>query len=240
MPNSYSPPPTINFFTSAFNSTVIYYNLQIAHSAFSTSSTSPVNLTCFTPDVIPIPIPGDYLIMTTTDVIASGTVPATALYQWEFSKSGQSTFDVADVDMEIVADAYSASYSESFTRLVTFPVAGNWTLTQQIFSGTGGATFACTHFVSQWITTVFGLNPVNAINTQFTQFLDANYTLMTNMDTNAQWGSLTNGTVTGYANTLATHGASLTTLTNNLNSLSTTVDSLSNVSKNSGGIRIKP
>lgn len=101
----------------------------------------------------------------------------------------------------------------------------------------------------------------DAVSGQLSMFLNSSYTVMTALDSGANWGSLTNATVVGYGTTITTHTSqintntsnitantsSITSLTNAQNTLTTrvsnletTVSGLTSTSATSGGIRVKP
>jgi hypothetical protein len=248
MANNYSPPSTINYFTSGFTSNVIFYDAQINSSFILTDTTSAtfVNVGCYSANIINVPVAGQYLVTTNVNVL-SNTNAVTASYQLLFTQAGQSNIDVSDLGMEIFCPTAEQTVAGSFSRLVTFPTAGNWSLTLQWASDgthviiTPGSDFGV------WVTVVHGVNPMNTVNQQLTQFVNDDYTLMTNVDTNAWWGNLTNAAVVEYGNSIITNtngisslNSQVNTLSTNVNNLQTDVNSLTSLSTSSGGIRIKP
>ncbi len=268
MSNTYTPPGTIDFFNSSFSSNLIYYDYQVSTGTLEADVSVFAN-TNFTPNLINIPVAGDYIISVTTAAIAL-SANLKSFYKWVFTKTGQATINVADNSMYIFLPVVSQPDFRTMSRKVTFPVAGTWTLTSQwvINPGGGGGggrggsdVYVNAGDVYPWIVLVHALNPINAVNTQLTKFVDSNYKLMTNMDVNAWWGNLTNATVSGYATSIANANTSIANtnnelsattssigiLTTNVNDLSTNVSSLQNtvsgltsISTISGGIRIKP
>lgn len=261
MPNNYTPPSTIEFFNSSFTSSVIYYSSQASVFGQDVTNVSFVSLTsAFTANSITIPIPGDYFITTQTACILddnslSSTAPQLQI-QWHITKAAQSDINVTDLAMTINTAADSTSgiiVPATFTRKVSFPVAGTWTLTPQAKINTAACAFRFDAGNTFWIVSVSGTNPMDVIDQQLTQFVDGYYTLMTNMDVNAQWNSLTEATVAGYATTLGTHASEIGTNTTNITALQVdvvdintdiadiqnTLNTLTTVST-TGGVRIKP
>ncbi len=265
MSNTYTPPTPLDFYSSgAISSGLIYYNAQNSTTnAYTTSLATFSTMTCYTANSITIPAPGDYLITVHTGAYCgSALTNRRILFQFLFTKSGQTNITVQDVLMHVMAPASFIAYSNSFTRKVTFPVAGVWVLTPQWASDAAGVVSrvdASAYY--QWVVAVVGLQPPNSINNQLTKFLDSSYTLMTNVDANAYWGSLTTTTVSGYSTTLDSHTSSLASHTStlgshtssinalsesvsnlsvNVASLEATISGLTSVAATSGGIRIKP
>lgn len=217
----------------------------LIESAFTT-------IPCYTPNLINITEPGDYIITVNTSA-ASNTANDTVRYKFLITKSGQEPIFVTDYSMLIVMSGANFPHAGSFSRKVTFPATGIWTLTPQ-----WGIHLSATVFVEAdttqplstrypWIVLVHAANPLNAVNTQLTQFVDADYTLMTNVDANAYWGSLANSTVVGYGSTITSLNNNVVSQQTLVNTLSTqvtnlqnTVSGLTSIAINSGGIRIKP
>lgn len=257
MANTYTPPPTIDF-SSINTSDLVYYNEQIPSGNFGTSSTSYSNISVYTPNSINIPIPGTYMVMVQTAVTQfSGTAGlGRALYRLHITKIGQTDIDTADEQLAIATPTVAFNvYHGTFVRKITFPVAGTWTLTPQWRTNDVSYTMSIfNNNLYPWNVYVFGSNAMQIVNQQLTQFVDSNYTLMTNINANAWWGNLTNATVAGYQTSITNNtnaiisntsniGALTTTVNNlsaNVNNLQNSVSGLTSLSTISGGIRIKP
>jgi len=257
MANNYIPPPTINF-SSINTSDLIYANEQIPSGNYGTSSTSYSNIAVYTPNSIDIPVAGTYMVMVQTAVTQfSGTATlGRALYRLHITKIGQTDIDTADEQLAIATPSVAFNvYHGTFVRQITFPVAGVWTLTPQWKTNDVSYTMSIfNNNLYPWNVYVFGSNALKIVNQQLTQFVDSNYTLMTNVDANAWWGSLTNAAVTGYQTSITNNTNAIITntsnigaltlavnnLTTNVNNLQSSVNGLTSVSTISGGIRIKP
>lgn len=315
MPNTYSPPPTINFFGAGQTSSVIYYNSQLSSGGLNnTNSVTFTNVTTFTTDVVSVPIAGDYIV--TWHCGASALSQNRIYYRIQFTNSsfvsnisggtlsgGNTVITVASTagfpssgtliiqNEEITYAAISgntftgcargqngtssASHpngsavtyillvgdtttnlhlwsgfvaaGESWFRKVTFSVAGAWTATLQWKTDAGGTASVSGGGFYPWILLIHGTNPMDAINQQQTQYLNAGYTLMTNMDNATYWGTQTTANIinntnntTSNTNSIAALSSQVNTLSTNVTNLSNTVSGLTSVSVTSGGIRIKP
>ncbi len=257
MANNYTPPGTINF--SAVNtSDLIYANEQIPSGNFGTSTTSYSTITAYTPNSIDIPVSGTYMVMVQTAVTQfSGTAGlGRASYKWHITKGGQSDIDTVDDQLAIATPTTAFNvYHGTFVRQITFPVAGVWTLTPQWKTNdVSNAMSIFNNNLYPWDVYVFGSNAIQIVDQQLTQFVDSNYTLMTNVDGNAWWGGLTNSAVAGYQTSITNNtnaivsntssisslNAQVTTLNTNVSDLQIEVNGLTSVSVISGGTRIKP
>ena len=246
MSNIYTPPGPLDFYNSNFSNNLIYYNYQTSvTNNYSTSSSSFSTITAYTPNSINVPIPGDYIIHVTTGAYST-TTGNRAFYNLLFSKAAQSNISISDNAIAIFFNGLSSNvaYNFSFSRKVTFPVSGVWTLTPQWKRESAGSIKVDTGDYYPWIVSLYAINPLNNVNTQFTKFLDANYTLMTNLDANAYWGTLTSSGVSSSLSTNTNGVLALTSqvnvLSSEVNNLSNTVSGLTSIAVTSGGIRIKP
>ena len=247
--------------SSAFAQNRVYYRLQFTNSSFVTTvsggTLSSVNTTITVTSTSGFPTSGS-LKIDNEEILYAGisgnTFTGCTRAQNGTSAASHSSgatvtyvLFVGDTTTNLHLWGGSVAAHDTWFRKVTFPASGAWNITLQWKTDSGGTGLVSSGGFYPWIISLYGMNPINAINQQQTQYLNAAYTLMTNTDNAAFWGSQTTSNIINNTNSAASNTNSIAALSSQVNTLSTEVTNLSNtvsgltsVSVTSGGIRVKP